>query len=303
VLRLDAQDHKDVWRMRVWDPTRNADSQTLPLFDDLRLLQQSRDDFHFHKSKRRKSGWRCDEIAVSVFRDYGVRMGAIARGTRYIHTLDMVGVSPLDVVIRAYKLERSKSGRRYVMRWDGARMNITPLRRNPAMLVLGPLLQGYEIAYERKGGFATVVTARASIGNKKKRKIHVTVENKKALAKYGFVHRIANISDVDTESELRTRARRDLARRLKINRTVSVTHPGVATIRRGDGMILDLPDEGFRGDKALVYCTRVNHTISGGQYDMDIDLGFDDPYEDAATERAKKDAAARESKRKKKVKK
>jgi hypothetical protein len=82
--------------------------------------------------------------------------------------------SPLDVIAAAYKRERNYTGKRFVISCDHGKLNITPLRRSPQLLELGPSLIQASFQQQFRQDFATSVIVRATgkvdVGKDKKGK-------------------------------------------------------------------------------------------------------------------------------------
>jgi hypothetical protein len=81
-----------------------------------------------------------------------------------------------------------------------------------------------------------------------------------------------------------------LAKQLAVDRTATVQVQGLPFVRRGDGLLLDAPEERFAGEDAFVFATAVRHQVEGGSYTTEVDVTSDDPFVKAARAR---EAAAR----------
>ncbi len=304
---------KELWRMRVWDPESSLeeDSFTFPLYDDLKFLRESRDDFIFRANKkRRKKGWRADQILREVARRYKIPLGKIAKGKHYIKKLEMRNVSPIDVIIKAYRLERQATGRRFVLSWRRGGLHVVPLARGQVMYKFGPHIMGGTVTMKRPKGFCTALTARCTTGKgRNKKKIVVKVKSKKGVKKFGYIHRQINIPDCETKAELKRKAIRELSDRMHIKEKVSFSHPDVAVLRRGD--IIDfqgMQDHGLTGKRDrttgqhddIAWVSRVSHTWTGGTYTAEVETGIKDPFRDYFEKLRERDEKERDKKRKKK---
>lgn len=69
--------------------------------------------------------------------------------------------------------------------------------------------------------------------------------NERAVRRFGYVHKIIDFNPVSSALELQIMSKRALASRLVPLRTAELTHPGIATLRRGDAIRIDLPEEGY----------------------------------------------------------
>lgn len=263
-----------LWAMRV-TPGQGTQAEqvtvsdgewALTLADDLTLLGESVDDFKFTKGKTtRKKGWRCDEITAEVARLYSVPVKQLAKGTAYfdLPTKTTSAVSPLTVIANAYQEETNRTGKAFIVRWAApdkkwplGALEVVPMRRNPNLLKFRRQLTEAVLTRSQSTDFATVVEGRATLKHgsttsKKKgaskagKQLKFVATNEQAVRRFGYVHKIIDFNPVSSALELQIMSKRALAARLVPLRTAELTHPGVATLRRGDAIRLDLPEEGY----------------------------------------------------------
>lgn len=313
---------KEVWRMRITVPSAQVsdDTLTLTLADDLDLVQRSKGDFKFTKEKEgsHKNGWFAHEILEQVAKDYNFKLGRVDKATYEINDLTMQDVSALDPIIKAYKLERENTGKRYVMRWVNGRLNVLKLRRQELLYSLREQIVDAVVEHDRGAGFCTALIVRGNLegqDSNKKEAIEVTVEHKQAIEQYGYIIRSVNIdSEVKSKEELRERGKRMLANRIrrKTDDRVSLTHVGIPFIRRGDAVRINLPEYGFKdkrrpvrtykgGHYSILFVASISHSVSNGDYTMSMEFALDDPVADMLESiRDAKNREKREEKRKKK---
>lgn len=256
----------NVWAMRVnpgYDSgtaetvTLSDGSWTWNLTDDLWTLAQTVADFKYTAGKvSRKHGWRCDQIAHDVCQRYRVPVRTLAQGTAYFslgHS-DVSLTSPVHVITAAYQQETKRTGRTFIIRWGApdakhpfGALEVVPMRRNRVLYKFRDQLLDATLTRSQDPGFATVVEARGTLKGKggKTRKITVTQTNGSAIKRFGFIRKTVNFGAVSSSLELSILAKRALAQRLTPIRTAELNHPGIATIRRGDAIHIDLPEEGY----------------------------------------------------------
>lgn len=309
VLRLEVRwfdAWREVWRMRLADRTFDPITGALSfnLADDLSTLQLSTDDFNYVKSKKanRPHGWYCHEIVRDIARRYRIPLGKIAAGKHRIKKLSMKGVSPLAAIQKAYSIERTESGRRFVIGWKNGRLEILPMRRNPQLYALREQLISAPVKREdRDEKFATAVTVRGTVGRgKKKRKIAMKVSDERAVGREGFVHRVVRGGNFDTEAKARSFGKRYIAKHGMRKRTVDIEHVGLPFVRRGDAMQISLPEAGLTGASAFMFVKNVSWSLSGGNFTMQVGFALDDPYFAYQQERDARALKLRKEKAKKK---
>jgi prophage tail gpP-like protein len=267
--------------------------------DDLAFLQLSKDDFVYHTNKSHPRGWTVHQIVADICKRYGVRLGRMPRSKLRVKSFSKLGVSPLDAIIAILRKLREDSDQKLVLRYEAGRVIVEPLRRSRDLLVFGRTLTGAvysRTAYQE--GFATVITAKgtAKTGKHSRSKLRVRVESKASSRRYGTIHQIVESSG-DTRAEVRTTARKKLANVKDPTEELTVQHPGIPTLRRGQAIRIGLTDLGLQ---QIVFVKEVRHTVTGLDYEMSVTLRFDDPFVEAATQlSAEKRAAAAKAKARK----
>ena len=256
----------NLWAMRV-TPGFDSDvaesisladgSWTLTLTDDLWSIAQSVADFKYVAGKKiRKKGWRCDEIAADVCKRYRIPVRTLSQGTAQfsLSNGDTHKRSPIHVITAAYHEETLRTGRTFIIRWGppgkkfafGA-LEVIPMRRNRDLTRLREQIIDATLTRSQATGFATIIEAHGTLKEKKgksKKLVH-TETSKDGLKRFGWVLKTVDFGEVDSELELKILAKRSLAQRLTPVRTAEINHPGFASIRRGDAIHIDLPEEGY----------------------------------------------------------
>jgi hypothetical protein len=296
-----------LWEMRIIRPVTDVatGSMTVELCDDLWLVAQSQGDFRFVKgTRKRRNGWRYDEIVAEVCREYGVPIVALAHGQRRINHFEEDDCSPLYAIRRVVEKERSWTGIPLVIawRWDEKRkrfgLHIAPFRRNPVLYMLSDQIQSAQVSVTRSAELVSQVEATGHVGAKgKAKKVTILVKSKEAQQQYGLLRREHNFTGrFDSRADLRRQAKQRLADKAEPVRALEVTHAGIAVVRRGDAIRVRIPEEGFKGERGVTFVQTARHQLSAGSYTMDLTLNFTDPL-DPAVVRKEKATAARARKR------
>lgn len=301
IIRCEAAPHEGgkfrvIWDMRIMDSgiTASSGGHSFSLADEMAWLSKSRDDWQFKKSKtskqsdshtHRPQGWTADQITKQVCRRYGVRVDKLAKGTKKINNITEKNTSPLAIIMRAYSLERAYSGRRFIIRFRHGKLQVLALRNSRTLLLMGGSLLDATINRTIKKGLATAAHVTATVKGKSKgkkaskhSKLEIDVVAHAGAARYGYIRKTIHLKDpVGTKAEARREAKRELAKTMLPNREVSFTHPGITSTWRGDAVKLQLPELGLQ---EIVYIKSVVHTVSAGEYTMDVTCQFTDPYID-----------------------
>lgn len=292
---------QDVWRMRVSSLAYDvAGGQlSLGLVDELHRLMESTQDFSFKKDKKHPNGWYCHQIAKDVLDEYGVPVGKLMKGKHRIKRLTKQGVSPLDIIQAAYAREKKFSAQKVVIKFRGGKFYAVPLHYSKFLYEFAGTLTGATLTGRNRKKFATVleVIASDSQSKSKKKKYTLTVKSKKLIARFGRIVKTLHLGDVDSKADAREEALRHMKEVAEPKRDLSVTHPGIPSVARGDAVKINLPDQGFK--KEVLFIKEVTHSVAPGSYEMEIVLSYDDPVRDAKEERecAEKCKKAREQNR------
>lgn len=284
-----------LWLMRVTNPAKTYETRqrTFQLANDLQRLIDSTDTFKFVKGKKKKNGWRADEVISYILRAYGVEVapGGMPRLRSYITNWTLIDQRPLDVVKSALTRERNVTGNRYTLSLNATgQAVVSPYRRPTFLYEMGEVMLSAAYNVQRHPRFATALTVRAdpvatvakdARGHKKVShdKIAVSLSSPGGVKRYGFVHRNVYSPDAGTDAEAREEGKQFLARVAKSTEQFPVTLPGMPTLRRLDAIRFVLPAEGL---KQLVYVTDANHSVSGSGYQTTAMLAVDDPFRDPA---------------------
>jgi hypothetical protein len=258
--------YMNLWAMRVTpgDTANTAEtvtladgSWTLNLTDDLWTMAQTVADFKYAAGKKtRKQGWRCDEIALDVCKRYRVPVRTLAQGTAHFSlTVGQTHLtSPLHVITAAYGEEEKRTGRTFIIRWGApdkrypfGALEVVPMRRNRNLTRLREQLIDATLSRSQSNGFATIIEAHGTLGGKKGKthKLTHTETSQDGMRRFGWIRKTINFGKVSSELELKILAKRALAQRLTPIRSAELNHPGIATIRRGDAIHIDIPEEGY----------------------------------------------------------
>lgn len=295
---------REVWVMRVEDPEEELGMGTgnVQLAEDLKLIDQGIDSYSYHKAKKggHKKGWKCHEITADVCKEQKIRRGKIAKGKHDITSLRRRNASPLSVIAAAYAEERNQTGQRFVFRWHKGRLNITRLRRNRILNVFHKQIVAATSSQNRGENFFTAITVVGNIekdnpDDKKKGKtresVEILVHSRAAIRRYGYVHITKHVDGtLKSRHELRERGQRLLARSIatKTIDRISLTHPGIPFVRKGDATMIQLPEYGFKQRRRqpfrvfqgafenILFVKSVSHTVQSGNYTMDIEFGLED---------------------------
>lgn len=311
---------RNIFVMRVKDPNDDLATRegTFTLADDSELIGMNEGDFKFKKEKKRRpKGWKCHQVAIKVAHDWKFPLGHVAKGTKDITNLVEHGVSPIDVISKAYKEERDYTGRRFVFSWKHGRLHITKLRRNPILYALREQIVAATVTRSRGPKFFTALELTATLkgekSNKKAKKIKAVVVSHKAAKRYGYIRKQHKLKrSVKSRQEMIDIGRRIIAKKIR-ERTlpeIQLTHTGIPWIRRGDAIEINLPEYGFThkprsvppfegGSYDIVFVNSISHTVDVSGHTMDMSFTIKDPVAEQASDiREARDRRRREEKSK-----
>lgn len=288
-----------LWTMRVQAPQPELDTgnTSVTLQDDMALLDSSKLDWFFRKSKAKKFGYTADEITIAVAQRLGVGIDTLPKGTQRFALVER-NMTGLAVLKAAWSKEKTATGVGYVIRLRNGKLQIVPIRRNPLLYVLGPQIQT-ALLTQKTGSKVptTVLEGHGHIGKGKgAQKVSYTEYDRSVVDTLGYVHQVKQYGEVRSHADLRAQVKLDYAAGIRVNDLITVDHAGIPFIYRGDGTQLKLPGEGYKGAQSFVYCTRAAHTVQAATYTTEWDFTLTDPFL-AQQESEQKAAAARATKR------
>jgi hypothetical protein len=313
-----------LWQMRIIAPpshTLEDGAATAEVADDLILATLSRGNFRYRKGKKKhKRGWRYTEIVADVAERYGIPLGKMVKGEAWIANLHQTATSPLEIIRQAVMKEQEKTGRRFIIVWRPQKdanapggwrfcLNVIHPTRNPLLYTMRDQIRSATSEPLRRSKFATSVVVTGSQKKKggKRRKLRVRVNadgrgnrpkrGKKRLGdnlikRYGFIERHLTMPGNDlSRQDLIDRAKHELAvQSVPTRRLSNFVHYGIAFVRRGDVVLVDLPEEGYSGKRAYMFVVSVTHSLSPDDYTMTLELTWKDPLDPEVTRKMREKA-------------
>lgn len=286
---------QEVFRMRLSDPSATAGTgeRTFSFANELTNLQESVEDFKFKKAKKgpKRKGWRVDEAVRFILERFGIDLApkgfmCEARITNKLYLTS--GGDVLSIINDLFRIERVRKGRRLVMRLvsiDGKpTLYVTPLRRSKVLLGMADSIIEAVLSEQRYASesqlFATAVTVRANPIEPKGTstrvifKINALVESSAAIRRWGYVHRVVYVhGGAKSVAEAKELGKRYLAKVATVRETISVTHPGMVNLHKGDAIKMYLKDFGI---SKIVWVAEVTHSVDSTGHSMSVTCVFDD---------------------------
>lgn len=306
-----------LWDMQVTEPPETdvgSGTLTCSLADPLSALQLNEKEWEFKKDKQHPDGWTADQITRFVCKDQKVRIGTLAQGKVKIKKLKLKKGSGLEAIRRAYAREKRKTGRRFVIRMRNGRLDVVPFGRpGKAFVVNGIEKNASTTATAPSLHPTTVIKAKGHIrSGGKNRKVEETVVAGSAAARFGRSEKEVDYGKVDSRSELREEAQRDLSEGLELERGATLTIPGIPFIEKGSQIVWRTNEPGWHGkvadtdrDRAYAWTTTVAHSLQPASYETTFTLSQDDLYladrerrDNERRDKAKKERDGRKSKQK-----
>lgn len=278
-----------LWDMQVPDvPDVDLKTGTITaeLADPLSALQLNQKEWEFKKDKQHPQGWTADEITRFVCRDQRVRIGRLPKARKRMKKLKLKG-SGLEVIRKAWAAEKRETTIRYVIRFRDNRLNVEPFTRPKTIYVIKGIPKAASTSATAKSLHPT--TSIKATGHIKKggktHKIEETVTSTAAARRFGFSQKEIDYGHVDSRTELRKEARRDLAEGFELERSANLTIPGIPFLEKGSMVIWRTEEPGWHGkvgstnkDRAFAYVTSSHHSLGPSSYDTELVLSQDDIY-------------------------
>jgi hypothetical protein len=283
----------ELWTMRCDIPTTTVEDRsiTVDVKDDMALIRSTERHYRYRATKRQPHGQFGHDILRDAAKRDGIRLGALVECTQRLKKVEVRG-SFIDLATHVYSEEKTHTGQSFVMRMRDGRFEVVHYRRNRVLFVLGDEMRALSVTPQPKvDNPATVITGVGRVGHGKGAKTVRHTEYRRAIVdRFGYSRKTRNFGHVGSAAELREKVQAALAKQLAVDRTATVQVQGLPFVRRGDGLLLDAPEERFAGEDAFVFATAVRHQVEGGSYTTEVDVTSDDPFVKAARAR---EAAAR----------
>lgn len=288
------------WSMTVTTPTHALRDETRDLDLKTRLdpATRSHSGWRYRKGRAHPRGWKAHRLAEHAANRFEVPIGRLAEGKHWIEDLRDKSASVVTIVTAAYRQERLWTGRRFDVSIARGFLEVTELRRPTYILAIRDTVIDAILQDALPAAFASAVIVESTVkakGSTKRRKIRVKVVDKDRVRRFGYVARTVKKKGLKTNADARRFGRSWLARHAKPVSSLTVTVPGVPWVDRGDAFTVDLPQAGYPNGMEVFVRSAV-HRLTYGSYEMDLELGINDPWtadERAARERRRKAAAAR----------
>jgi hypothetical protein len=261
--------HFYVWERGLTD--RLAATTTVTSFDIASFLQRTGSrTWVFKDDNRHPGGWTASQIATAVFREHEIPH-RITKTKFKIPFVRLEG-TPLEIITAAYTEDRINTGVRYRIRAIGRVMYITRLvsQSNTWEISESTNLKGAEWS-ESLEGVATDVRA-VSLGDNRipQKSVRVVHPN---IRRYGRITETIQYDQANVYSykRLEQLARARLQKVKRLRRTARVSAEGIPTIRATDALVIADRNTGLKGK---FFVDAVDHMISAGEHNMDIDLSW-----------------------------
>ena len=221
--------------------------------------------------------------------DYGIRVGQLYSSSWVQPKLHMKHTSPLAVIRTIVMREWRHKHRRLVVRFDKGALTVLPMARSPLLRQLGPSLLEAVFKEDLRAEFTSaalvygineIITAASGENlakpKKKRNRMVVLRKSQPSISRFGYVQKVLWSPDATSDADLKTEGDAYLSTVAKPHRTLELTAPGIAYLKRGDAITLALGTDGLR--RQLVWVDTLTQTISPNQFVSTIECIFDDPY-------------------------
>lgn len=282
-----------LWRMKIETPSLQIQQGiiSLALTSVLGDLRKSKVAWKFRTDKQHPHGWTADQITLAVCRRFHIPIGDIPKATYRIHKYVQKSKSPDDVITWAWTQERRHTNRRFDIDESTGLLTVKEIAEPQFLLILGADMLDATVTQSMNRVASTIIATAAHKGSgKKAKKLRVRIVNQGRLDRYGYIAKTLHApSGINSTAELRKWAKDELASVFNGRQKVSFTHPGIPLMDRGTAMRVYLPEADL---DEIAFATDVRHDISAGDYEMEVSVGFNDPW---SVDQRKKRVAAKKA--------
>jgi|tagenome__1003787_1003787.scaffolds.fasta_scaffold20986475_4 hypothetical protein len=299
---------RELWRMRIGSTQDNEGVTITPkentygflLADELAQVQRTKADFKIRKDKAHPKGERVDLALRRFCRAQRIPHRPFPRMRHYIKKQSFHQKSQVDILQSLIRTENTNSTRDYILRWRTGRVEVIRKQRSKFMVQFSDTIIDATLTQKRRSGFATIIKVvgtadkgkgKDSKGKVKHKKQHVraTVTRASLQQRYGKITKTIHVK-ADSVAEARKRGKQELANVTRPKDTVSFTHPGVPSVRRWSAAHIEFKEQDY---SEVCYVSSARHSVTPGDYTMDIEVQFTDPFKKKkAKKKAKKKSDA-----------
>lgn len=301
-VRLDVRvgsKWKDLWTMRVDSPEVDLQGAvSAELADSLDAIKRTKAKFVVRSDEKL---FAHEAFALGA-KKVKVKIHSLAEGRVRLKAFKTEGTL-LDFLVACYAPDREQNGLIVVPRFAGGTLSVYPFTRNAVLYELEPLLREATLTQKASVRPTTVLRGTARIGKGKAAKARHYVYGEPAIIRrYGYVREEKNFGHLKSVESLERRVKLQYAKNLKVTRFASITIPGVPFIRYADAALLDLAEEGYKGEEAFVYVSAIRHSLSPGEYTSSLEVTSADLFKkyQAGRDRLLRAEKARERRRRRK---
>lgn len=286
----------------------NQGTLTVNFFDHMKYLATATKSFSFTANKRHKRGWKAHEITAAICRQYRIPVHSLVRTRHRIKKFTLGEATAYDAIVRAYAIDSKKTGNHYFVEMVKGKLRVRRSRKRSFLLALTDNTNIRAGAFSRAlpDNFANTVITRGGTkrrGRKTKdddrnaaeqsetekrrrnrarsrrgRRRKVSKEDRRLASSMLFGNIVyegrsanAEINDPD----YRRKSAQALANRLsRAQKTLRLTCNGNVLIRSGDRVWVAFRFSDKRPLRKEVHVSSVTHTITGGDYTMDLTLAW-----------------------------
>jgi len=284
---------RPLWYMTVNTPNHDvtAGEISLALKSGLKNFQASKRAFRFRKKT-------ANQITRNLCKRFHIKIGRLPKSKYKIPKLTKKNTSPYAMIVAAWKEEREHSGRRFDIDISRGVLDVTELREPRYMLVMGKMIAELTIEMALAQMVSTVIVTTHQKRSGKSKRIRVKVTDRKRRERYGYIVKKVNLKGRHSRKAARRYGKEQLARALTKRDDITFTHFGIPFLRRGDAIRLQVPEADLN---QLCFVKSVRHDLSPGNYQMEVTVGFTDPWKDVKKERAKKKRELAAARRRRKM--
>lgn len=207
-------------------------------------------------------GQTAEAITERVCRDFGVTVGNLAKTGISVHR-NFPGVSLFQIIQTAYTIAAQQTGKRYMIRFRGAAMDVIEKDIRSNTLILAP---GSNLLTATVSESAESLVSQVGIYDDSGRLLRVR-RNEEAVAQCGVMQRVlrtAKNKDTDAEADA-------LLEDYGIQRKITVEAMGNTALISGESVIAREPVTGLWG---RYWIESDDHTWKGGLYRTKLTLNL-----------------------------
>lgn len=253
---------KEIFRGVIFNRSRNKDgTMTITAYDMLQYLILNKDTYIFSKK-------RLDEILIRMCKDFQIPYTSIVN-TKYVMKSQVFKneTSLYDIFLKALVETEKQTDAKYQLLSTKGKLQLREWTNSSKQWVLETGVN--IIDYDYSTSIEETATKVKLVAGEDKKTISAVVTDSDGKKKYGVLQYYERINEKLNQAQLNARAKKTLAKKKSVKRTISIDAIGIIDLVSGMPVYIIEKDVPIKG---TYFIDSDTHNFSGNKHDMSLEL-------------------------------